>query len=92
MANEMLTSADGGETENARVTGPLNPLVGDAVTVYPLLFPAVTAAELGVAATVKSPAAKTGVLTTRITASVQARIESLRKADDLPQSEIYMLL
>ncbi|HLQ21379.1 MAG TPA: hypothetical protein VK127_03620 [Nitrososphaerales archaeon] len=28
LANEMLTSADGGETEYVRATGPLNPLVG----------------------------------------------------------------
>ena len=92
MANETLTSADCGETEYARVTGPLNPLVGDAVTVYPVLFPAVTAAEPGVAAIVKSPAAKTGLLTITIAARVQARIESLRKAGGLPPCEIYMLL
>jgi hypothetical protein len=79
----MLTSAEVGDTEAVRVTGPLKPLVGDAATVYPILFPAVIIAEAGVAAIVKSPAAKTGVLTTRIAASVPTRIDILRKASGL---------
>ena len=49
-----------------------------------MLFPVVTIAEAGVAAIVKSPAAKTGVLTTRIAARVPARIDSLRKAGGSP--------
>ena len=82
MANEMLTSAEGGDAEAVRFTEPLNPPAGDAVTVKVILPPAVIIAELGVAAIVKSPAAETGMLTNRI-ARTPARIDTLRKAGGL---------
>ncbi len=92
MANDTLTSAVAGETEAERLTYPVNPPVGDAVTVKVVLPPESTVADAGLDVIVKSPAAKAGRFTNRIAARTSDNTQYLRKASFFREDETYRLL